>query len=109
MLSLANKISSFFIMSATTDPFDILNDSSRNVVETLPIMVDTGILLRRFIIGAGVVMFIVGLIAILLIRNNERMYEETKSKIMRVLLIIWLAANAVTIFNVIKGVIDGIF
>jgi len=98
---------------AESDPFAILNghrnSDGTDKVESLDVLTDMAILLRRFIIGAGVVMFIVCLISILLIRNNERMYEEAKNKIIRILVIVWLASSAVTIFTILMNLSSGIF
>lgn len=102
------------IFAATNDPFEILSPKTNQDGELLnqlvapAIIKDTGILLRRFIIGAGVVIFIACLISILLIRNNERMYEEKKNKAIRVLVIVWLAESAITIFNIVQGFIEGV-
>jgi len=52
----------------------------------------------------GVVMIAGGLIAIMFLRNNDKMVAEQKSKIMFRLLILILAGFAVTIFNVLYSV-----
>lgn len=95
-------------------PFDIISqdtgvDTYTGGAGTGLDLAEIGILIRKFIIYGGIVTVLAGLIAIIFIRSNEKMYSEEKSRIMTRILIIWLSISAVTIFNIVKGVLEGLF
>ena len=98
-------------------PFDILGDSGGNHVETnIGVqgtnqfsLADIGIVLQQFILFAGVVTTIASLVILLFIRNNTKLLAEKKQGIIHKLFIIWLSASAVTLFNILKSFLDGIF
>lgn len=96
--------------NSNEDPFEILNSNYTSTnSNAMQLIADTGIILRRFIIGAGVIMFIACLITILFIRNNEKLYDEKKSQIIKIFVIILLASSAVTIFTLLDSFIKGVF
>ena len=94
----------FEILSENTgvDTYTGGNDTGLNLAEI-------GILVRKFTVYGGIVTVLAGLIAILLIRSNEKIYSEEKSRIMTRIFIIWLTISAVTLFNIVKSILDGVF
>jgi len=104
------------IMQATS-PFDILGNKETNKVETtLGIegettfsLTDIAVLFKATILYGGIVLTIAAAIALLFIRNNDKIVKEKKDRITHIILIIWLAGSAPTLFNILKSFFDGLF
>lgn len=98
-------------------PFGILGDKSTNIVKSeLGIdgtvkfsFTDMGFGLQTVIFYGGLITSILSAILLLFFRGNEKQIAEHKRNICHKLLIIWLAASAVTIFNILKIFMDDIF
>lgn len=98
-------------------PFEILGNSDTNNVivqmgsteESSFMLTDIAVILRTVIYGGAAVTALVSLCALLLIRKNDRLLAEKKAALMHKVLIVWLASSAVTIFNIYKGLLDGLF
>lgn len=105
-----------FLLS-TQNPFDILGDPDTNKVETtLGVdgkaafsLTDIAVLLKAFIVYGGFVTAVAALITMLFIRKNDKLTAEKKEHITRILVIIWLAGSAPTLFNILKSFLDGLF
>lgn len=98
------------------DPMEILNTQSKiwdsgdaNDQKITGVIGDVGVIGIRFIIGAGVILFIICLISILFIRNDVKMLDQKKKEITKIVVTIWLAASAVTIFSTIYALLNNIF
>lgn len=96
------------------DPFSILG-SDNNVITEIGAganqfsFADIGALLKNIIFYGGIVSVIFVGLLMLFTKGNEKMYTERKQQIMHKLLIIWLASAAVTLFNILKMILDGVF
>jgi len=97
-------------------PFDVLGDPDTNKVVTKlgdgasPFdLSEIFIVLRHVIYGASAIVAVSGLIVLLFIKKNDRLLAEQKGKVTKAVAIVWLAASAVTLFNVLKAALDGLF
>lgn len=102
-------------ISTVKDPFSILGQD--NSVQTeLGVegtatfhLADFGAVLQAVILYAGVVVMLGIAISMLFLRNNDKVYGERKAGIQHRLIIVFLGAFAVTIFNLFKMILDGAF
>lgn len=97
-------------------PFEVLGDPETNKVtttmgnETNPFdLTELFIVFRHVIYGASAIVAICGLFVILFIRKNDRLLSEQKGKVTKAIVIVWLASSAVTLFNLLKAFLDGLF
>ena len=104
-------------MKIFASPFEILGNSDTNDVivqigsggESSFALTDIAVIMRTVIYGGAAVTSLVSLSILLLVRNNSKLLSEKKAALMHKLLIVWLASSAVTIFNILKGLLDGLF
>lgn len=97
-------------------PFEILGNSDTNDVivqigsggESSFALTDIAVIMRTVIYGGAAVTALASLCTLLLVRNNK-LLSEKKAALMHKLLIVWLASSAVTIFNILKGLLDSLF
>lgn len=100
-----------------TSPFEILGNSDTNNVivqigsggESSLALTDIAVILRTVIYGGAAVTALASLCILLLVRKNDRLLAEKKSEITHKILIVWLTSSAVTIFNIFKSLLDGLF
>ena len=99
-----------------TSPFEILDSDTNNVIVKLAsggeasfALTDIAVILRTIIYGGAAVTALTSLCTLLLVRKNDKLLAEKKAAIMHKVLIVWLASSAVTIFNIFKGLLDGLF
>lgn len=105
----------WLVFLLSTAPFEILGES--NNVEyklgvegtTLFSIADIAAVFQSIIFYGGFVTAIGMGILLLFTKNNEKLYGERKQAIMHKIFIIWLAASAVSIFNLLKSFLDGTF
>lgn len=102
-------------ISTLKSPFSILGQD--NVVQTeLGVedttafnLADIGAVFQAVILYAGIVVMLGIAISMLFLRDNDKIYGERKKSIQHRLLIVFLGAFAVTIFNLFKMILDGAF
>ena len=99
-----------------TSPFGVLGDPDTNKVVTnvgdgsAPLrLTEVFIFLRHLIYGASAIVAVSGLIVLLFFKKNDRLLAEQKAKVTKAIAVVWLAASAVTLFNILKAFLDGLF
>ena len=92
------------------DPFDIIYNPAWNKVETVAglDLGALGYLLKSTVLLAGLISIAATLIALFFI-NKADMVNEKKKVIESRLFVMFLAASAITFFDVLKGFFDYIF
>lgn len=113
LLAVYAEITSF--KEPKSDPFKILSESN-TVTTELGIegtsqfsFAEIGFLLQNIVFYGGLVTVIGVGILLLFTKGNEKTYTERKQQIIHKLFLIWLAASAVTLFNFLKMILDGVF
>lgn len=100
-----------------SSPFEILGNPDTNDVivqigsggESAFVLTDIAIVIRTVIYGGAAVTALASLCALLLVRKNDKLLAEKKAAVMHKVLIVWLASSAVTVFDILKGFLDGLF
>jgi len=99
-----------------SSPFEILgNPDTNNVIvqigsgESSFSLTDIAVILRTIIYGGAAVTALASLCTLLLVRKNDKLLAEKKAAITHKVMVVWLASSAVTIFNIFKGLLDGLF
>lgn len=100
-----------------TSPFEILGGTDTNNVvvqigsggDSAFALTDIAVILRNIIYGGAAVTTLVSLCVLLMVRKNDKLLAEKKAAVMNKVLIVWLASSAVTVFNLYKGFLDGLF
>lgn len=104
-------------MKIFASPFEILGNSDTNDVivqiglggKSSFALTDIAVIMRTVIYGGAGVTALVSLSILLLVRNNIKLLSDKKTALMHKLLIVWLASSAVTILNILKDLLDGLF